>query len=207
MKDGFSFHSMVEVEKKFAVSEGELARLVAGAHFLGKKKFTDAYYDTADYALTKKDIWLRTRAGKFELKFPITGRAAAQGVTVYDEIESADAIRAKLGLPVGQQLEASLAAGGYSPFAEITTTRSTHEKGGFHIDADEADFGYAILEIELMVPSAGEAGSAGKRIVDFASAHGIALSAVLPRGKVLEYIRRNRPEHFRALEEAWGMRL
>ena len=50
---------MIEVEKKFIVSQDELARLTAGAHLLGEEKHTDVYYDTPDHSLTKRSVWLR----------------------------------------------------------------------------------------------------------------------------------------------------
>ena len=198
---------MIEVEKKFIVSQDELARLTAGAHLLGKIKHTDVYYDTVDYALTKKDIWLRSRSGRFELKFPISVVAAADRVVAYDEIENDAAICAKLGIFDGAPLAQSLAALGYSPFATITTARLTYEKENFHIDVDNADFGYSVLEIELMVSADNEVKAAYQKILDFAVAHGISIPKKRTRGKVIEYIRRNDPRHLRALEEAWKTEL
>ena len=198
---------MIEVEKKFMVQHDEFARLTAGVRLLGEKKFTDVYYDASDYTLTKKDIWLRTRSGKFELKFPIAGAAAAQRVTVYDEIEDDAAICTKLGISAEAPLGELLTLAGYLPFATIETTRLKYEKDDFHIDADEADFDYSILEIELMVSSEGEVKSAEQRILEFAAVNGIPVSEKRLRGKVIEYIRRNDPTHFRALEKAWGITL
>jgi predicted adenylyl cyclase CyaB len=198
---------MIEVEKKFAVQKDELARLTAGARFLGEKKFTDIYYDTADYVLTKKDIWLRSRAGKFELKFPVSGKNEKWDMTAYDEIEDDAAISAKLGISGDGPFEPLLLSLGYFPFATITTTRSKYEKDGFHIDVDEVDFGYALLEIELMVSSRDETASAYQRILDFAARNGVAVSEKRIRGKVIEYIKRKNPDHLRALEAAWGIQL
>lgn len=198
---------MIEVEKKFAVQKDELARLTHGARFLGEKKFTDVYYDTVDYALTKKDTWLRLRAGKFELKFPIAGANEGRDMTAYDEIEDDAGVCAKLGIPSSGPLEKSLASLGYVPFATITTTRSKYEKEGFHIDADEVDFGYTLLEIELMVPSEDQIKAAYRRILDFATVHRIPIPEKRTRGKVIEYLRMNNPSHFHALEIAWGVEL
>jgi adenylate cyclase class IV len=198
---------MIEVEKKFAVQKDELARLTRGAHFLGEKKFTDVYYDTVDYVLTKKDTWLRSRAGKFELKFPIAGANEGRDMTAYDELEDDAGICAKLGIPSSGPLEKSLAPLGYVPFATITTTRSKYEKEGFHIDADEVDFGYALLEIELMVPSENDIKPAYRRVLNFAVTNGIPVSEKRIRGKVIEYLRLNDPQHFHALEKAWGTEL
>jgi predicted adenylyl cyclase CyaB len=198
---------MIEVEKKFKAEKNELARLIAGAHFLREDKHTDVYYDTADYALTKRDIWLRMRSGKFELKYPIGAADAVHDVTVYDEIENDAAIAAKLGMPTDKSLQDVLVSLGYVPFATITTTRAKYEKDGFHIDIDEADFGYSILEIELMVSDKNEVDSAGGHILDFAAKNGISVSEKQVRGKVREYIRLNNPRQARILEEAWGIAL
>ena len=198
---------MIEVEKKFLVGEDELARLIRGANFLNETKHTDIYYDTADHALTKKDTWLRTRSGKFELKFPVSAVGAEQRIVAYDEIENDAEICAKLGIPDAEPLEKVLARLGYAPFATITTTRMKYEKDGFHIDVDSADFGYAVLEIELMVPSDDAVKAAYQRILDFATVNGIPIPKKRNRGKVIEYLRRNDPEHYRALEKAWGVEL
>jgi adenylate cyclase class IV len=198
---------MIEVEKKFSVGQDELARLIARAQFLGEKKFTDVYYDTADYALTKKDIWLRARSGKFELKFPMAGANEGQDMTAYDEIEDDAAIAAKLGILGKGPIERLLAPLGYLPFATITTTRSKYEKDGFHIDVDAVDFGYALLEIELMVAAEGGIEAGYRRILNFAAMNGIPVSEKRIRGKVVEYLRRNDPDHFHALEIAWGVKL
>jgi predicted adenylyl cyclase CyaB len=195
---------MIEVEKKFKAEKNELARLIAGAHFLREDKHTDIYYDTADYDLTRKNIWLRTRVGKFELKYPVGTGDGSHGVTVYDEIEDDAAIAAKLGMPTDKPLQDVLISLGYAPFATITTTRAKYEKDGFHIDVDEADFGYGILEIELMVSDKDEVESAERRILAFAVTNGVSVSDDRVRGKVLEYIKRNNPQQAHILEEAWG---
>ena len=196
--------AMIEVEKKFAVQENELARLTHGAYFLGEEKHTDVYYDTADHALTKRSIWLRERSEKFELKFPMDIRE--RGVTSYDEIENDTAIAQKLGFPTGRKLGDVLVSLGYSPFATITTARSKYEKEGFRIDVDRTDFGHSVVEVELMVPNKEEIEFAKKRILDFAVAQGIAVTENI-RGKVIEYLRRNDPGHFHELEKAWGVSL
>ncbi len=198
---------MIEVEKKFVVQQDELARLTTGAHFLGKEKHTDIYYDTADHALTRQDIWLRSRSGKFELKFPVSPVGAPHRIISYDEIENDVAIGAKLGISNKGPLENSLVSIGYLPFATITTIRLIYEKDGFRIDVDNADFGYVVLEIELMVNSKNEVEVAYRRILDFAAAHKILVPEKLTRGKIIEYLRRNNPEHFHVLEKAWGATL
>jgi adenylate cyclase class IV len=147
------------------------------------------------------------RSGKFELKFPIGGANDGRDMTAYDEIEDDAAIAAKLGISDNRPLGELLASLGYLPFATITTTRLKYEKEGFHIDVDRVDFGYTLLEIELMVPSEDQIKSAYQRVLDFATANNIPVSEKRIRGKVIEYLRLNDSEHFHALEIAWGVEL
>ena len=197
---------MIEVEKKFIVGQDELARLIAGARFLGAEKHTDVYYDTPDHALTKRSIWLRARSGKFELKFPMDVTHQERSVTSYDEIEDDALIAQKLGFPAGEPLSQALASRGYCPFARIATDRSKYGKDGFHIDVDRTDFGYSVVEIELMIADEQDIAPARQRILDFAEKQGIPATEVV-RGKVIEYLRRNDSAHFHALEKAWGVKL
>lgn len=197
---------MIEVEKKFIVKQDELARLIAGAHFLGAEKHTDVYYDTPDHELTKRSVWLRARSGKFELKFPMDVTHQERSVTSYDEIEDDASIAQKLGFPAEEPLGQALTSRGYRPFAKITTDRAKYEKEGFHIDVDRTDFGHSVVEIELMVAEKSDMPVAKKRIMDFAEKQGIPTTEIV-RGKVIEYLRRNNPDHFHVLEKAWGVEL
>lgn len=197
---------MIEVEKKFVIQRDELARLTAGAHFLGTEKHTDVYYDTVDHTLTKRSVWLRARSGKFELKFPMDSGHHVTGVTSYDEIEDDALIARKLGFPADGPLGQTLASLGYRPFAKITTVRTKYEKEGFHIDVDDTDFGHSVVEIEVMVADKQDMSAAEKSILAFATAQGISIKENI-RGKVIEYLRRNDPDHFHALEAAWGVEL
>lgn len=199
---------MIEIEKKFILQSDDRVRLIAGATFLVKKIFTDVYYDTADHVLTKKDIWLRTREGKFELKFPVGIADRKRDITSYDEIEDDALIARKLDFEIVGSLGETLLSRGYYPFAAIATTRLKYEKDEFHIDIDDADFGYAVSKVELMVASEHDRLLASQRILDFVAAQGIAVeNGPVIRGKVVEYIKRNNPDHFQALEKAWGIEL
>ena len=42
---------MIEVEKKFILSEEEVEKLVKGSKFVGEVKLDDVYYDTSGFAL------------------------------------------------------------------------------------------------------------------------------------------------------------
>ena len=192
---------MIEIERKFAVTEEGKRRLTEGAEFVSEKTMTDTYYDTVDFQLTTKDRWLRLRDGKWELKEPLhalgfSKRAADQ----YRELITEGEIRTALRLPAGQDIGADLAKTGYEPFATIKTVRRKYKKEGFVIDLDVMDFGYEIGEIELMVQSEHDMSEAVDRIRGFAQKHGLELLPV--RGKVLEFIHRFRPAHYVALEKS-----
>lgn len=189
---------MIEVEKNFDLRPGDKERLIEGAKFLKKKTFTDVYYDNDVYNLTGRDYWLRTRDGRFELKVPLNTESIKHRATdQYHELETDAEIVAALKFPATKSLAAALAAAKYKPFATITTTRETYEKDGFHLDFDEMDFGFITFETELMVNEPDEIAEAERRIQEFAKEHGIA--GTEGRGKVIEYIARNRPEHYRVL--------
>lgn len=195
---------MFEVERKFHLTADEKERLLNGAQFIGEKQFVDIYYDTADYRLTRKDWWLRSRAGKWELKMRLRASADA-ATTQYDEKDKEPDIRKALNFPSNGTLEEMLRQYGYTPFCICTTTRRHYEKDIFGIDLDEAtyegtDFTYTITEIERTVEDPLQTEQAAAEILAFAHQHGLSLPSV--RGKILEYLRRIRPEHYQALVES-----
>ena len=189
---------MIEVEKNFDLKPGDKERLIVDATFVRRKTFTDIYYDTADFSLTRNDFWLRTRDGKFELKVPLNKENAKERKTdQYRELESDKEIISALNFSGRAGLAEELLQKGYVPFAAITTTRETYHKGDFHLDFDEMDFGFGTFEAELMVGNESEVSNAEKRILEFAEIHGI--SGEHARGKVIEYIFRRNPKHYETL--------
>lgn len=193
---------MIEVEKKFILSSEDIERITEGAEFLGEKSFTDTYFDTSDYLLTKADKWLRLRGNRFELKLPMNqGKGSSQRqLDQYEELDTDESIYKALSIKSTSTLEKDLEINGYKPFSTFTTTRKKYKKGDFIIDLDVIDFGYSIGEIELMVESQSEMEEALNKILAFAKEQGLSVAPV--RGKVIEYIKRNNLEHYKALEEA-----
>ncbi|MEK7620180.1 MAG: CYTH domain-containing protein [Patescibacteria group bacterium] len=191
---------MIEVEKKYRLTPEQEKRLLEGATLLKNKTNEDVYFDTADFALTRQDHWLRTRSGRWELKRRVHELGHKLGGTAYDEIEDEPGIRSFLQLPEKNSLADDLADAGYKPFARIVKERRSYEKEGFHIDLDICDFGYELAEIELMLEHEDERQDALKRIENFADRHELDRTPV--RGKIIEYLYRfNRP-HYDALVEA-----
>jgi len=191
----------IEVEKKFILTGEQERRLLDGAEFLGEKKLTDVYYDDDRYSLTRKDIWLRSRNGKFELKAPMNVPIEERVTDRYQELETDHEILAYLKLPENKALADALRESGYGPFATITATRKKYRKDGYHIDLDAADFGYHLAEIEYMTDEASAVDEATRKIMDYAGSHGLVGDGVV-YGKVVEFLRRNNPAHFYALREA-----
>jgi predicted adenylyl cyclase CyaB len=193
---------MIEVEKKFILTEADRERLTLGAEFLKEKTFTDVYYDNAKFGLTTTDRWLRLRDGKWELKMPLL-HGKERMADQYDELETEPEIRQALSLGEGEDLADDLEIAGYVPFATLTTVRKKFKRGEFVIDLDEIDFGesdYMIGEIELMVNDKSEIDSAVERIVQFAEDNGLTIAPV--RGKVIEYMKRLAPVHYQAMVDS-----
>lgn len=193
---------MIEIEKKFALRTGDEERLIAGTEFVREVVQRDEYFDTADFALTRKDWWLRNRNGAWEMKVALhpVGPNVAHGVTQYRELETEREIRDAIGLAGDGTFTEDLKRAGYVLAAAIVTTRRKYRDGEFHIDLDVADFGYALAEIEVMIGEAEDRDAASARVDAYARTRGLSPSPI--RGKVVEYLRRERPEHFRALVDA-----
>jgi adenylate cyclase class IV len=193
---------MIEVEKKFILNEQDKERLTKNAQFLNERVFTDIYYDTEIFSLTANDKWLRSREGRFELKLPLH-EGADRLADQYDELEDEQKIIEALNLPSNRNLTDDLVKAGYSSFCTCKTTRRKYKKEPFIIDLDIVDFQdftYNIGEIELMVNEKLEIESAIERIMDFAKAQNLTIAPV--RGKVIEYLKRTKPNHYQALVKA-----
>lgn len=193
---------MIEVEKKFLLDTEGKEQLIRGAEFLGKKIITDVIYDASDYRITCSDTILRSRDGNFELKVPVheDHNASTRFVDQYRELETEEEIRSHLKIPQRGTLVEDLARCGYAPFVTLVTVREKYRCGEFAIDIDEVDFGFDVVEIELMVGESSEAEGALNKILAFAASRG--LSKTPHGGKIMEYIRRHRPEHYVALVKA-----
>jgi adenylate cyclase class IV len=194
---------MIEVEQKFILTEKDEQLLTQGAQFLGEKTFTDIYYDTAEYTLTKSNIWLRKRGENWEVKIP-TGNTGNGMTQQYQEIEGEEKIRQVFDVAPKNDFEKDITEYGYAPFCICQTTRRKYAREKFIIDLDTAaigeDFSYHIGEIEMMVPSEEQAENATEEILRFAKSLGI--EALPVRGKVIEYLKRKKPDHYQALMEA-----
>jgi len=204
-KDSFVFivneQFMIEVEKKFILTSQMEKHLKKGAKYLGEKVFMDTYFDKSDFELTKNDIWLRTRDKQTELKMPIDKNGEHDKVNFnrYEEFTGEKEVRQMLNIPFGNDFLSDLKLCGYIPFVSITTRRENLKNKQFDISIDACDFGYALAEIELMVEKEEQIKEAEKQIAAFAVQCGLKISSV--RGKVIEYLYRKSPEHYKILLE------
>ncbi|XP_035268698.1 thiamine-triphosphatase isoform X1 [Anguilla anguilla] len=94
-----------------------------------------------------------------------------------------------------------------APFAKFTTERCSFslteegEEGGIHVDLDQADFGYCVGEIEVLVPDGKEVQSALHKIQRTAERLGLAGDQRV-KGKMDVYLQMYCPEHYSKLLRA-----
>ncbi|KAA8580931.1 hypothetical protein FQN60_013889, partial [Etheostoma spectabile] len=185
-----SFQMSVEVERKFVCNADTLKTLEKiGAVCLGQRQFCDQYFDTPTFKLTLRDMWLRKRKECWELKCPTAfneaketseeqSKAAAL-CSRYKEITNLPEIQIRVKEVLkdvredretetsrSQEDEAWLSTMNLVCFAEFTTMRRsfTLEEEGVQIDLDQADFGFSVGEIEVLLPEGGDVQSALEKI-------------------------------------------
>lgn len=201
---------MIEIEKKFSLTDREIKSLTHGANLLSSKTFTDTYYDDENRTLTRKDFWLRKRDDQYELKIPLHNGVEREA-DQYEEINNIEIILEKLKLQVAGSFEQTLEFYGFKPFCICKTTRQKYRKDEFIIDIDKVeyegieDFSYYICEIELSVENKDQIEQAIKQILKLAEEYNLSLNYI--RGKVIEYLKRKKPKHYQALIEANVMKL
>lgn len=187
--------SFIEVEAKFRFEAAAVARLrgATGAREVGRRAFTDEYFDTRDYALTRRDVWVRRREGEWQAK--VGARERGDGVDVYEEVEGKEAVR-----------EVVKDAGALESFVTLRTERRSLEvpfSGRVvRVDLDEVSpYDYRIGECEVQASSDSGVEEARGLVRSFC-AH-FALDCSPPMyGKVLAALKDHRPEHFAALERS-----
>lgn len=188
--------AIIEVERKFILRSGEHLPWNNNRELL----FTDQYFDTSSYKLTGQNWWLRKRWIVWELK---VGRFGQKNTTtMYEEITGEKSIADRLGLVLSnKRLNKVLKECGYFSFAELKTLRRFSSVDYFTITDDDVSteddrFHYRVIEIELMVPEE-EKDAAVEQINDFAKS--LDLDDRPVRGKLIEYLRLYRPDHFKFL--------
>ncbi|XP_042561039.1 thiamine-triphosphatase [Clupea harengus] len=216
----------VEVERKFVCDPDIQKKLKdIGAVCIGQRRFQDQYFDSPDFDLTLKDFWLRCREGCWELKCPVPKKTAAiqkdsqaEGLcSRYREITSLPEIKAELtrvmadekrerdrGVAECDTLDDWLKEMSLGCFAKYTTERCSFsleeegEEGAVGVDLDQADFGYCVGEIEILVPDGGDIQAALRRIEKTADKLGLCGDKRV-QGKMDVYLQRHSPDHYTKL--------
>lgn len=191
---------MIEIEKKFLFSKQQIKEIAEKFEFFGEEIIVDLYYDTKKYDLTKNDIWLRKRNGVFQLKIPVRSENDKEHFNKYQEIEGEEKIRQIFSVaPIGS-FEQDINRFGYEVFCNCKTVRKKYKKNNISIDLDEVfldDFSYAIGEVEIMVEKKVDMEKAVGEIKKFAKENKLEIAPV--RGKVIEYLKKKKPRHYREL--------
>lgn len=205
---------MIEIEAKFVLTPETKRTLLENAEFVGTKEFIVEFWDNAEWDLGLKNLALKRKNGQFELKAPTSdARDGSSYSTIMDEISDTAEICKRIGAQsLTEDLAADLQKQGYTPRAVIHTIRQSYRKQGFILDLDEATFlllkannnyHYEIAEIELQVTDTKDTEKAHQKIGEFAKAHGLTLANT--RGKHMEFIYQNYPEHYQNLIKAGVM--
>ncbi|KAF3703334.1 Thiamine-triphosphatase [Channa argus] len=137
-------------------------------------------------------MWLRKRKGCWELKCSMAELSRAKETEVIKDRDTETS-------PLLQD-ESWLSTMNLVCFADFTTVRRsfTLEEEGVQIDLDQADFGYQVGEVEVVVPQGGDMQSALERIDRTAQKLGLTGDKRV-EGKMHVYLKRNHPEHYAKL--------
>ncbi|KAH1181855.1 thiamine-triphosphatase [Mauremys mutica] len=128
--------------------------------------------------------------------------------TTYQELTSPRAIVGRLcgvlgvaPAPAWDQVPGAVAGLGLQEFASFGTRRRSYRLGGLRVDLDQADFGYAVAEVEALVAAQEEVPAALEEVLQLRRALGQDGATRVP-GKMSVYLQRHRPRHYQALLRA-----
>ncbi|XP_018411634.1 PREDICTED: thiamine-triphosphatase isoform X2 [Nanorana parkeri] len=199
----------IEVERKFVPGpEVEKILYALGAELLEEITFRDSYYDSPDLRLTLADCWLRKRENSWELKHP--PKPGARGLTgastQYLELTQEDKIICKVSEVLAVPSLPNIEAFGLNEFASFVTRRRRfqlplEESSKVVVDLDEADFGFAVGEVEVIVQTQEEVQNAFQKVEEICKKLGVFQESAV-QGKVCTYLQLNRIEHYKQLIEA-----
>ncbi|KAM3937567.1 thiamine-triphosphatase isoform 2-T2 [Leptodactylus fuscus] len=201
----------IEVERKFVPGpdvEDKLCTL--GAELLEEITFRDSYFDNSDLRLTLNDMWLRRRGDSWELKHPPQrgARGLSGASTQYMELTSEDDIICRVSEELGVPCPLNIESFGLQEFASFVTRRRRFqlplvEKSNLKVvvDLDEADFGFAVGEVEVLVQTKEEIENALKKVETICKQLGVFRETPV-QGKVSTFLQMNRADHYRQLVEA-----
>lgn len=194
---------MIEVERKFELTDAAEETVKRHGRFLGEKTMEDVYYDYPSIVITSQDKWLRKRNGGFDLKISAVDTNKGKTIHHYHEIEDLNEICRGLGIPLAGEtpFEKHLQNLGIIPYAHLTTVRRSYDLDGVHIDCDWTDDVFTVMEAEIVVPTDADMPAAEEKIASILAQYGIDAK---PKkgGKLISYIRNNRPDVEKILKDA-----
>jgi adenylate cyclase class IV len=195
---------MIEVEQRFSLHPGSLAKITAACELVSNRVVHDDYYDNDAFDLTLKDIWFRKRDNGFEVKIGVRNMPhGSRDIDRYEEITDERLIRERLQLDPNLPMEQAIKKANLSIFCSPRTARKKFRKGKFIIDVDSVSFAgteltYHIVEIERLVDNEDRIQTAKDEIRNFARKFGLSPQMHVV-GKVITYIKHERPQHYEAL--------
>lgn len=179
----------IEVERKFVPGpEVEKSLYALGAVLIKEITFRDSYYDSPDLRITLADCWLRRREDSWELKHPPqTGARGLTGAsTQYTELTQEDKIICKVSEVLGVPSPSNIEGFGLNVFASFVTHRRKFQlpleessSTKVVIDLDEADFGFAVGEVEVIVQTQEEVQKALQKVEEICKKLGKNITRVL----------------------------
>lgn len=214
------FSSCIEVERKFRYTSETAERLMKAGQLLGKKTFTDVYWDVeGEFPLTTRDMWLRQRGCEWELKVPSHHYVHNNEQSdVYEEIVGSVAVGSHLlskcsflNQKMDKENNAVFIMNPHRfnmfPFAVITTERTSVQMSSnnhlrdIRVDLDVVNHNeYHIGECEIIIQSSELIQNADKKLHTFCSQFSLDTKPPI-EGKVLHHLRIHRPHHYKVLQD------
>jgi len=191
------FRNMIEVEKSFILLDDQIEDLVKDAVLFEEIVNHDVYYDEKDWRLLKSDIHLRLRNGVIEMKKMVPGLKKSSGVGIsgfFEEMTDHNQIKKVLGIESNINLADVLPSQRFYVLAKYQIKRTSYKIDQFRIDVDQTDFGYNMVDIEILVDDENMAIKAEGEIAQFAQTHSLGNSP--HRDKLREYLFQFRRDEF-----------
>ena len=183
---------MIEVEKKYLLSEDSFKAILSDVVFVREEKIIDKFFDDKDFSLFSNKMKLRKRNGKFELK----GRKKEKNVdsfSVKEELTTEQDIANKLDWDLSRgSIQDCVNERNYEQYAEVHTLRKKYKFDDLYIDMDETPDGYSVMEVEILVENEHEIEDAIRKIGQFAQSYGLESRKI--KGKLRTYLEVNKPD-------------
>ena len=190
---------MIEIEKKLNPSPEIIERIKNDATFVKVITKNDILYDYKDLSLTKNDVWLRKRNGKFELKVSRDKNVKNRALDIYDELEDESKICEFLKIK-------SIESENFIEIVNLRTKRERYKLGEINIDFDYAtspydDFVYSMMEVELMVEDESDSAISLEKIKAFMNKYGIEDKPAAT--KIMQYCYEKKRHIYDELMQYW----